>query len=179
MSQGSPGVGPQCTPSSQSSVHYIFCHINYQSTTEALNGKDVTHVSTLEEEHLASEHPVHGAPVEGGGGPALSHLVAVVVLGRDLSSPFGILSRAALNVKGEAVLGLLGCQGRGVVLHVDLHVLSQLADLLEDAGEVAHGVRLVVSVVLDLLEELVEIILIHIDQALAGVSLCSPQGLEV
>merc|ERR1712032_1126287 len=85
-------------------------------------------VSALEEEHLASEHPGHGAPVEGGGRPALGHLVAVVVLGRDLSSPFGILRSAALDVKGESVLGLLGRQSRGVVLNVDLHVLGQLEE---------------------------------------------------
>merc|ERR1719222_523337 len=35
-------------------------------------------VSTLEEAHLASEHPGHGPPVEGGGGPALCQLVTVL-----------------------------------------------------------------------------------------------------
>merc|ERR1719222_1757356 len=128
-------------------------------------------VSTLEEDHLASEHPGDGPPVQGGGGPALGEFVTVLVGGGDLLSPFGVRGGSALGVPGESSLWLLGSQGSGVPVHVDLHVLGQLAGLLEDAGQVAHGVVLEVLVVVDLLEVLVEVILVHIKQTLACVPL--------
>merc|ERR1712088_1033358 len=136
-------------------------------------------VSALEEDHLASEHPGDGPPVEGGCRPALGELVTVLIGSSNLLSPFRVRDCAALNVPGESSLRLLSSQGCCVPVRVDLHVLSQLATLLEDAGQVAHGVPFVVFVVVDLLEELIEVILVHINQTLAGIPLCPPQGLKV
>merc|ERR550539_1428024 len=128
-------------------------------------------VRTLEEDHLATEHPGDGPPVQGGGGPALGELVAVLVGGGDLLSPFGVRGGSTLGVPGESGLWLLGSQGSGVPVHVNLHVLVQLAGLLEDASQVAHGVVLEVLVVVDLLEVLIEVILVNIKQTLACVPL--------
>merc|ERR1719340_322806 len=108
-----------------------------------------------------------------------SPMAAILVGSSNLLPPLGVLGGAALNVPGEASLRLLGSQGGGVEVHVDLHVLGQLSALVEDAGQVAHGVVPEVPVVVHLLEELIEVILVDIDQAFAGLPLRPPQGLEV
>merc|ERR1712115_28908 len=46
----------------------------------------------------------------------------------------------AMEMAAASYLSSGSSQGGGVEVHVDLHVLGQLSALVEDAGQVAHGV---------------------------------------
>merc|ERR1719411_1224026 len=123
-------------------------------------------ISAMEEHHLATEHLLDWALVEGGLGEGLGDVVAVLVAGDQSLPPLGVLSQGrSLEVESLDLSGVL-C----VLLNVDLHLGGQKLQFSQNTTQISHlggHARLEFS---EVLQELHEVVLVNIDQS------CVPLG---
>merc|ERR1719492_541935 len=112
------------------------------------------------------EHLLDWALVEGGLGEGLGDVVAVLVTGDQSLPPLGVLSQGrGLQVKSLNLSDIFG-----VLLNIDLHIRSDKFHLCQDTGKVSHLGCHVTLEVGNVIQELHEVVLIHIDKS------CVPLG---
>merc|ERR1712073_227886 len=104
------------------------------------------------------------------------------VVSSSLSDPYNVSKFSSSCASVQTLLSVLSAHLKKIIWRPNILVIGlllrevagQLSALVEDAGQVAHGVVPEVPVVVHLLEELIEVILVNIDQAFTGLPLRPP-----